>query len=1179
MSSAALTAHEEIVQTLSDNRAELLARDGISEDDVRAVLISPFLEYLGYPAAYRSSEQQDKRNRPDEIAWVGAVSLYGNRPSRIILEAKPLGTDFDRGAGRAETPARQLRRYLRDHSTSGLDTYGVLTDGVRYRISQRTGHREDVKHIGEWNILDGPTLDGASPIAEVFELLHRTDIAAIPQAQPEATPKARELARAIADGKEPHQLLNLISRGREQQPDIRAELTLTGKALDAARDDWESRAWRHGVALRTDNPDLEGSHPAVAVIKYAIPEPGTPEELTRSDVALAARTFARLAACRTSVVIAYQANADGLIERARAAVHHQGHTGMTPEFDPQNPPPSVLKSLEQLQKALLSPQPVRAERLTAAVTAQVIRNEFYQAVAGWTQARQQDRSPDERHTVLRHLIRTVFAWILQEAGLIPGEPFEERFAAQYGGGNYHAAILSFLFQQLNTPKPQRDPHPLAAVQEALADVPFLNGSLFAQHPGDETLALADSDYFGTDPQRPGLFTIMSRYRWTTAEHTPGESDQTIDPEMLSNLFENLVAATEFWIAHPERMPAGTYYTPSDVATEMVKDALAAAARRYAPPRITDAELRSLFGEAEPEISQIGTSETSRLRRGLRSLSIFDPSVGSGEFPLIAALALRTALTTLGDQDEDRQLTRRIIQEQLYAQDINPMATQVTRLWLFIAIMSAEKELTEINPLPNLEGRIVCADTLATVARPEWRPESTGGLEDADPETGSALTRLAEVRRRWLNAHTEAEKSAVRKADEAAREQLIQTLQRTNNAGQPEMSGFASYKLLEPGAAPAETDARLLFYAPDWTGFDIVIGNPPYESIAAGRNPAQRRAVRKRLSENKRYQTVGGGDLYNLFCEVSLTLVKPEDGVVTLVVPLSLSFGKDQAATRRLFQQRAKSIRLRHQDNGPDTTFHKSPVANPTNRQRTTIITAVTGKRRAAIETTGTGKWGKSEREQYLLSRRYTRIPASLPRLHPNLAHQWPRIPHESIAQLITAMQAQQRTISDLTGRGENEYAIAFPQTVYAFITAAPAGQLQRHEIIQRIAGEPELELAMAALNGHIAYAWWRVWGDAFHINDHEMSTVTIPDQWLDDAAVNAQARSLGRQLMAAITPENIDTNKSGTAGNSFENINFYKVCPDIIRQLDELHLTALGLPLQPLLPHLHKIRSGSNWRL
>ena len=81
------------------------------------------------------------------------------------------------------------------------------------------------------------------------------------------------------------------------------------------------------------------------------------------------------------------------------------------------------------------------------------------------------------------------------------------------------------------------------------------------------------------------------------------------------------------------------------------------------------------------------------------MTIFDPSVGSGEFPLIALTALRTALNSLGDGGAD--LTRRIIESQIYAQDINRMAVQITRLRLFIAIMSAERGLDAIEALPNL----------------------------------------------------------------------------------------------------------------------------------------------------------------------------------------------------------------------------------------------------------------------------------------------------------------------------------------------------------------------------------------------------------------------------------------------------------------------------------------------
>ena len=1177
--------HDAILQTLQENRAELSAREGYSEDDTIRLLITPFLEYLGHPAAHRRSEHEVNRNRPDEIIYDRPVSRAGNLPCRIILEAKPLGTEFDRGPSRTETPARQAKRYLRDHPASGPSTYGILTDGNKYRVSRRTGHGEDIRHIGEWNILDGPALDGSDPITAVARLIHLDAVNAalepdrpIEQSQTLAT---RTLVNAIADGDSPTKILDLLTKSRQQQRIIGTELALTGRALDAARDDWENHAWRYGIGIKSDNPDLSGNRVVVAVVKYGEPEAGAPPGLTRGDVALAARTFARATSGRTSVLIAYQSNGGGASDLARLAVHHQGHTGMTPGFDPHNPPASALRALEQARTALHSATAIPPTRLTDAVAAREIRKEFYEAVAAWTRARQNSKSSAYRQALLRHLIRTVFSWILKEDGIIPSEAFEEQFAMRYGAGDYHKTILSFLFHsRLNTPISQRTAHPTLEIATAMAAAPFLNGSLFAVHPGDDDLNISDDEYFGTDPDRPGLFTIMSRYNWTTAEHTPNESEQTIDPEMLSNLFENLVAATEFWTTNPERMPRGTYYTPADVATEMVKDALTAAVQRQAPACLTDAHLRDLFGNPEPDLPIMNDREIRKLRNAIAKLSIFDPAVGSGEFPFIAANAVKTALTTLGDHDES--LIRRIIQEQLYALDVNPMAMQIARLRLFITIMAAERNRTETQPLPNLEGRIVCADTLATVANPEWRPAMSGGLEDTDAQIRDALMQLAQVRSRWRDAHTEVQKTEIRAQDAAARDQLMTALTQSGNDDHPELMPFARHKLLEPGSAVA-TDARLLFYEPDWQGFDVVIGNPPYERIAKGRPTRERNAVKKQLRERKQYQTVDGGDLYNLFCEVALTLVKQRNGVVTLIVPLSLAFRQDKRTTRMLFQQRSKEIWLCHQDNRPGTTFHESPVAHPENRQRTTIITAVMGQGKTTVHTTGTGKWRRSEREQYLLNRESTVIPqiANRParRLHPNLAGQWPRVPMDTIADLVAQIQVQHRTIRSLAAAGDNAYAIAFPQTAYEFVTTTPSGRLRRGENRAPIADRESLELAMAALNGHVAYSWWRVWGDAFHVNDYEMTSITIPDAWLNDTDMNQKARALGRKLIDAIVPGNIKTQRSGTQGNYFENINFHEVCPDTILQLDKLHLEALGLPEEPLLAQLHTMRSNSNWRL
>ena len=300
-------------------------------------------------------------------------------------------------------------------------------------------------------------------------------------------------------------------------------------------------------------------------------------------MSLAARAFAAKSDCRTAVVVARQANSDGVIDRARIAVQYLGHTGMTSEFDPHNPPRSVLRSIERIIDVLKDSPRVSGQKLSDAVAVRTIRKEFYETISDWTRKRQRGRNEVYRQTVLRHLIRTVFAWILKEGGIIPNVLFEESFARRYGGESYHRDVLMFMFhERLNKSSQERSRHHDPAINKAMEEVTFLNGSLFAEHDGDADLNLGVRHYFGVTETDPGLFTIMSRYDWTTHEHTPGESDQTIDPEMLSNLFENLFAATESEEVQ-KTMPRGTYYTPSDVVAEMVKDALTAASGPFAPP--------------------------------------------------------------------------------------------------------------------------------------------------------------------------------------------------------------------------------------------------------------------------------------------------------------------------------------------------------------------------------------------------------------------------------------------------------------------------------------------------------------------------------------------------------------------------------------------------------------------
>ena len=154
---------------------------------------------------------------------------------------------------------------------------------------------------------------------------------------------------------------------------------------------------------------------------------------------------------------------------------------------------------------------------------------------------------------------------------------------------------------------------------------------------------------------------------------------------------------------------------------------------------------------------------------------------------------------------------------------------------------------------------------------------------AAPEVAAAVTEIAETRAQWFGAHTEDAKTELLQQYSARRDRLELLLQQRGELASPELREFVKADLI--GHAPARTDARLLFHESPWRGFDIVIGNPPYEGLGKSMS---REAVNT-LKSGKRYQTTNVGDLYSLFCETALTLANPNGGVVTLVVPLSIAF--------------------------------------------------------------------------------------------------------------------------------------------------------------------------------------------------------------------------------------------------------------------------------------------------
>ena len=1148
---------------------------GVNEAVTRSVLIDRVLEELGYPPTHRSPEDGVSGSRPDDLCYLRPVGISPGYPA-LVLEAKRLRADFDRtppGQARVFSPDRQIQRYLENSAISGPATIGVLTDGIRWRLYRRTeGAAADVHYFDSFDFSHladsaqpllgvAPSLDH-SRLDEFIQLLSRDSIhASTVPARPAPVNLADGLFDAVSADATPEEVLkemlgepDAITSGQIEGADA-----LTGVRKDAHDKDWETYAIAQGPTLRSDRPGLDGNNVVVAAVKF---RPGRGQEMSRGDVALCARTLASRTTANAAVLFAYESGPGDSVS-ARMAVSAAGQVNMTAGFDPALHSPSARTAIDQQLRLIRdTAAPLNAERLLSPLAVATLRQQFYREVAQWTARVQQGKDQAGRQAVLRHLIRVMFSWILKEENIIPPEIFEPAFNDTHLPtlDDYHQDVLLFLFhQRLNLHQDLRDEHQIPGINNALSEAPFLNGSLFAPQDGDDELDLQKADYWSVDRENPGLFTILSRYHWTMDEHRPGESEQTLDPELLSNLFERLIVPTEKGGESPLRQPQGTYYTPADVADEMVKDALSAAVKAHAGP-LDGNQLLQLFGNSDEPLPYMRPAQKKRLAGRIRELRIFDPAVGSGEFLFSTLLALQRALKKLDSANEPAEA---IIKRQLRGQDINPLAVQIARLRLFIAI-TAVRQRDSAEPLPNLEAVIVCADTLETVADPQWRAAQ---LDMADSEVAKEVEAVAETRALWFDVHSENAKRELLNQDTNRRARLEALLQQKGELASPELRQFAKAALLSN--TPAKTDARLLFHQNFHGGFDIVIGNPPYEAL----NISMDKDAIKRLADAKRYRTTGGrSDLYNLFCETALALANPDSGVVTLILPLSIAFRQDKQTLRNIFSQRSKTINLRQYDNIPGTTFNASPTLKSwKNSQRATIITVVLADTSVTdIKSTGLQRWPTGERDLCLLQRQTAQIPDLRNITDQDIAGQWARVPTREVADMVRAIAVQQTSVKSC--KASNGAIIAFPKTARYFIGSIPQGTVTpRSESLFTVASESDLLLAMAVLNGHIGYGWWRVYGDGFHVNTYELTTVTIPDAWVENPQV---AIDLGQSLMEAIPNCITEKRNSGTV---WRNVDFFTYAPDLIEELDRSHIAALGLPEEPLLTHLRIMRSSSSW--
>lgn len=438
------------------------------------------------------------------------------------------------------------------------------------------------------------------------------------------------------------------------------------------------------------------------------------------------------------------------------------------------------------------------------------------------------------------------------------------------GANYYLAILQNLFfATLNRPVAQREFAPnkdfhqnkkqydlnslfryeelfqnenLADIMALFADIPFLNGGLFdcldkkdavprilidgfsretkwqAHFPnfllfGEPTSDFSPqlNDIYQTKKAKyevKGLFRIFEEYKFTIEENTPDEQDIALDPVLLGEIFENLLAYYNPETATTARKGTGSFYTPQEIVNYMVDESLKAylGASASAEESLSSAEAEAPKREA--------------LINRLANIKILDPACGSGAFPMGILHKMVQLLKTL---DPDNKIWQKIQKQKLLAEldstydiqdktlrdteiqklndvfeknledygrklylirnciygvDIQDVAIQISKLRFFLSLV-IDQNNDNIQPLPNLETKFVVANTLIGVDLPfdELMAEYDETWHFEDP-TLEIKEKLKKVREQHFTAANRQQKKKLKTEDERLRKELTQVIEQT-----------------------------------------------------------------------------------------------------------------------------------------------------------------------------------------------------------------------------------------------------------------------------------------------------------------------------------------------------------------------------------------------------------------
>lgn len=511
-----------------------------------------------------------------------------------------------------------------------------------------------------------------------------------------------------------------------------------------------------------------------------------------------------------------------------------------------------------------------------------------------------------RDFVKKLLGRIVFLYFIQKKGWLGAsngnyqdgdKNFMSNFYKKAGANEvfYSTWLSKLFFDTLNNPRPN-DAFKMPDGTSVM--IPYLNGGLFEKESNKYDFLTFPTDLFSD------LFEFFDQYNFTIYEDSPEEHTVAVDPEMLGHIFENLLE---------DNKDKGAFYTPKEIVHYMTQESLI----EYLHTQIPNANRNDLEAFVKNKDNNLSEQHKKQIDQKLDAVKICDPAIGSGAFPMgllqeIFGMKERIAYELGYNVWSPATVKEHIIQNSIYGVDIEQGAVDIARLRFWLSLI-VDEDMPKA--LPNLDYKIVVGNSLVSkfedeIIEIDWSTDDTSvGLfgQEIIAEKTKLLQTISDKQKDFFTADNDSKpklSAQIRKLklDILAKqlELMIETKgakRDSNSLGKPSKKQLAKYletegwkrtlakiNQLKSNDKPfMHFDWKLDFpevlnpLATDHTGFDIVIGNPPYidsETMVNNGDSELREVLSKQLNFTR-----GNWDIYIAFFEIAYNLLAQRGNMV------------------------------------------------------------------------------------------------------------------------------------------------------------------------------------------------------------------------------------------------------------------------------------------------------------